>query len=62
MVLGGDGTLMLYKYQYPDQRTVKARARGPGFRVLGEGFRILGQGFRILGVGFRILGARVQGL
>ena len=55
MVLGGDGTLMLYKYQYPDQRTVKARAQGPGFRVLG-------QGFRILGVGFRILGARVQGL
>ena len=23
MVLGGDGTLMLYKYQYPDQRVVK---------------------------------------
>jgi WD40 repeat protein len=23
MVLGGDGTLMLYKYRYPDQRVVK---------------------------------------
>ena len=23
MVLGGDGTLMLYKYRYPDQRQVK---------------------------------------
>ena len=23
MILGGDGTLMLYKYQYPDQRSVK---------------------------------------
>ena len=27
MVLGGDGTLMLYKYRYPDQRVVKGADR-----------------------------------
>ena len=27
MVLGGDGSLMLYKYQYPDQRVVKDKVR-----------------------------------
>ena len=29
MVLGGDGTLMLYKYQYPDQRVVKDKDDKP---------------------------------
>ena len=40
MVAAGDGSLYLYKYHYPDQRTIKVRVWGLG----GGGGRLKGQG------------------